>query len=664
MRLLFIGLCVLAVGVGLGCGGGGGGPASNSCSPSNPTGACPAEQTCVSGACCAAGSACAGDGGVPDGGTPICGPGNCAGCCAGNSCIPLASEAHGECGATGAACAACPANKYCETTTGLCHPSHIEHVVLIVQENHSFETYFGRYCTAPAGSNPTCTRGPSCCEGAPGTEPSGSAAYALNDDPANSASNFAKDRDHNQVCELQQINGGAMNHFVSGSTGASTCYGVGPTCADRLNWVLADGSTATSTVNYYWSLATGNALADRYFQPIAGGSASNNIYFAGAHFRFVDNGALPNVVVGESGDKLCVDSAGCLTSPKTAYPNSTVADLLVNAGYSFTMYADGFSEANAATLNGTPCPSISATSECPYSDCYSHPVACHGCLYNPADIPFLFYQGFTDISLSGGVRPTPYEKDLTALQQDISQGTLPNFAFVKERLFHNEHPNLSTIADGAAAVSAVVNLIEQSAFRNNTLILLTWDEGGGFFDHVPPPPALPTSLDSDASGNAVPYGTRVPLVAIGPLAKAGTVSHVTMEHSSIVSFLEFNFLGIEGGLGARDAVVNNIGSLLDPVAVGVDVPSCNSSCLGRHCGLNGCGVSCGACASGSGCSAGSCVSCTIAVPAGTCATGQVNCGGQCCPAGNPWYCATNNSCYPTAAAAVASPCGSSCLACQ
>ena len=67
-------------------------------------------------------------------------------------------------------------------------------------------------------------------------------------------------------------------------------------------------------------------------------------------------------------------------------------------------------------------------------------------------------------------------------------------------------------------------------------------------------------------------GTRVPLIALGPFARTNVVSHVPMEHSSIVKFLEFNYLGATGQLRARDAVVNNIGSLLDPARTGVTVP--------------------------------------------------------------------------------------------
>jgi hypothetical protein len=65
---------------------------------------------------------------------------------------------------------------------------------------------------------------------------------------------------------------------------------------------------------------------------------------------------------------------------------------------------------------------------------------------------------------------------------------------------------------------------------------------------------------------------RVPLLALGRFARKGEVSHVVMEHSSIVKFLEYNFLGTTGQLGARDVQVADIGSLLDPAQTGVVVP--------------------------------------------------------------------------------------------
>jgi len=135
--------------------------------------------------------------------------------------------------------------------------------------------------------------------------------------------------------------------------------------------------------------------------------------------------------------------------------------------------------------------------------------------------------------------------------------TLPAVTYIKALGYKTEHPGYGdTVSAGTTFVGATVDAIEGSTYAPNTLILVTWDEGGGFFDHVTPPAANP--VDNQ------PYGTRVPLLAIGPLANAGTVSHVTMEHSSIVKFIEQHWFGQTGQLNGRDATVANIGSLLDP----------------------------------------------------------------------------------------------------
>ena len=443
-----------------------------------------------------------------------------------------------NCGTCGTACTGA---QHC--VAGICRDSAIEHVVLVVEENHTFDSYFGRYCQAPAGSNPTCTAGPSCCERAPDKEPRGASPTVLDD-----SSNFAEDRDHLQACEVQQIDGGKMDNYVTGATGADTCAGSGPSCASANNFALA-GSGA---VGAYWTLADSNALADRYFQPIAGGTSGNDMYLAIAHYQFVDNEAMPDAI----GDLLnCTIDSVCLSATKTKYTGrTTIADVLLNAGKTFTVYADGYAEATAAGYGN--CPNIA--NDCQYSE-ISHPIAYQACRYDASDIPFAYYAQFAD---------TSHIADYAQLAQDVANHTLPSFAYVKALTTRNEHPNVSTISDGVTFVSNLIQTIEESPYASSTLVLVTWDEGGGFFDHIAPPPPI----DTDDANQPVPYGTRVPLLAIGPFAKKGTISHVTMEHSSIVRFLEYNFVGPVGQLGHNDAKVNNIGSLLDPTATVIHVP--------------------------------------------------------------------------------------------
>jgi phospholipase C len=175
-------------------------------------------------------------------------------------------------------------------------------------------------------------------------------------------------------------------------------------------------------------------------------------------------------------------------------------------------------------------------------------------------IPFNYYSQFAN-----GAHMADF---FARFSQDVAANKLPNFVYIKAMSTRNEHPNVSTISDGVNFVNGVIQTISKSSYASSTLILLTWDEGGGFFDHISPPP----SIDTDDMDRPVPYGTRVPMLAIGPFAKKGFVSHVQMEHSSIVRFLEYNFIGKVGQLGYNDAKVANIGSMLDAKAVGFPVP--------------------------------------------------------------------------------------------
>ena len=400
----------------------------------------------------------------------------------------------------------------------------IKHVVLIVQENHTFDTYFGRYCTAPSYSNPTCTTGPACCERAPDTEPNGALPITLDD-----AANGRNDPDHTQACELAEANGGKMDRYVTGVPGCSHDY----------NW----GISPSSVVKTYLDYASQFALADRYFQSVSGQSSSNDMYFATARFVFKDNDLIPNAV-----------GHGCwypLRSTTRLTGRKTIADLLIQAGKSFGVYAEGYQAMKDALLCPTSFP----------ADCTSSikvPGAPNTCIYDPSDYGWQYFAQFADNPL--------YIKDYSTFAKDVANGNLPTFSYVKGVSYHTEHPNFgNTITLGEAFVKKVNDLILSTAYAEDTLVLVAWDEGGGFFDHVAPPPT--SAIDNE------PYGTRVPLLALGKFARKNYVSHVEMEHSSIVKFLEYYFLDQQTGqLGARDAVVNNIGSLLDPTKTGILVP--------------------------------------------------------------------------------------------
>ena len=107
----------------------------------------------------------------------------------------------------------------------------IRHVVVIVEENHTFDSYFGRYCTGAAGVS--CTSGPACCEAAPTTQPA-----LIGTQPAlalDSLSNYAQDRSHDSVCELAEMNLNGQTYGMD-----RYVYGGGVGCSAPYNFSLVD----------------------------------------------------------------------------------------------------------------------------------------------------------------------------------------------------------------------------------------------------------------------------------------------------------------------------------------------------------------------------------------------------------------------------------------
>lgn len=404
------------------------------------------------------------------------------------------------------------------TCDGPCPSSKINHLVVIVQENHTFDTYFGKYCTAATGSAPTCTAGPSCCEAGPATDPTGASPIVLDD-----KANGAYDPVHLQACELSEMDGGKMDAYVTGAS-----------CSDPRNFAYAD----PKVIKPYWDLATAGAIADRYFQPLAGQSDCNDIYYVRAQFEFVDNSFEPDAI-----GKSC-----SITPASMEFTGPTVGDLLTTAGVSWSFYAEGYQDmVDAQKTNSCP----QAPDGCPFG------VGLYPCIYDPGDVPTNYFASTKD-------NPNNL-RDYKQFATDLSSDKLPQVVYLRGAGYRSEHPGeFDSITTGIGFVNEVLTAVKNSDYAPDTLILLTWDEGGGFFDHIAPP-----GNGSDGQ----PYGTRIPMLAIGPFAKKNFVSHVTMEHSSIVKLIEWNWLGKQvGQLAGRDVDVNNLGSLLDPTATGTAVP--------------------------------------------------------------------------------------------
>ncbi len=134
----------------------------------------------------------------------------------------------------------------------------------------------------------------------------------------------------------------------------------------------------------------------------------------------------------------------------------------------------------------------------------------------------------------------------TRVLTDISNGQLPAVSWVIPSGQASDHAVFSD-ASGPSWVASIVNAIGNSQYWSNTVIIITWDDWGGWYDHVPPPSIV---NDGTSWGSGYVYGFRVPLIVVSPYAKAGYVSHVTHDFGSILKYIEKNF-GL-GSLGYAD----------------------------------------------------------------------------------------------------------------
>jgi len=140
---------------------------------------------------------------------------------------------------------------------------------------------------------------------------------------------------------------------------------------------------------------------------------------------------------------------------------------------------------------------------------------------------------------------------------DAAAGTLPPVTYIDPCFASNDdHPPHHPLL-GQQFIATVYNALAASPQWNNILFVVTYDEHGGFFDHVPPP----KTADDNAAEGFDQLGFRVPTLVMGPYAKQGQVSSVTYDHTSVLAHIE-NMFGLEP-LTARDAAANDLADCID-----------------------------------------------------------------------------------------------------
>ena len=395
----------------------------------------------------------------------------------------------------------------------------IKHLVVILQDGRSFDSYFGRYCQSPPRTGtpppctetpPPCTTGAACCEAIPASVPGAAACTDPESDPSYQP-------DASPEC-LRAKMGVAMDGFAIAHPPDA--------CGDPRDFACAAAGPGSEGAAIYQGLAAGGALADHYFQTYA--------FEDGVPARSEPDPLIQNLLYLVSSR---FAASSLMDSP-------LLTKELVRLQVAWAIYAGPI--------------------DLPLLAAFGVPI-----YYDPDWFPFR--------SLNGG-----------ELEHDLAVGALPAVAVVlpdRGDPARSEAPG-HPFDPGIAYVQSLVKAIAASHYEDDTLVLVTHLTAGGFYDHVEPPSPPPLTVDASsgvkAQATAIHYGPRVPFLALGKFARSGTVSHLQLELSSVTKFVEWNWmhgLALKGSREGndlrsyRDIAVNNLGSLIDGTAAGIEVPS-------------------------------------------------------------------------------------------
>jgi phospholipase C len=373
---------------------------------------------------------------------------------------------------------------------------NIQHVVMIQQENRSFDSYFGTYPGARGIPAATCVPDPA----------NGNCVKPFHD--ANDV-NFGAQ--HSAANARRDIDGGRMDGFVAtleaGGCGSrrKTCAPCTPTSPEAVPCDDVMGYHDAREIPNYWAYAQNFVLQDEMFEPVSSGSiASHNFLVSGWSAVCPRNNPDPLACV--SGIREPHHEEG--HSTMDAWTDVTYLLHRANVGWRYFVF-DG-TEPDCASDEAVSCKPVP-----------QHPTT--PSKWNP--LP-----SFTDVQQAGELGNI---QSLSNFYADVhQQGScgLPNVSWITPTHAVSEHPS-ARISDGQAYVTTLVNAIMRSPCWSSTAIFLSWDDWGGFYDHVPPP-------QIDRNG----YGIRVPGMLISAFAKSGYVDHQQLSFDAYLKFIEDDFL--------------------------------------------------------------------------------------------------------------------------
>jgi phospholipase C len=388
----------------------------------------------------------------------------------------------------------------------------IKHIIVIMQENRSFDNYFGTYPGANGIPRGTC--------------------MPLSSDhptvgcvkPFLSTSPVSEDMPHGYQASIVAYDNGKMDGFMLGEN------------EDPKTMSYYDNKT----IPYYWDLAKHYVLADNFYSSVLSYSLPNH-WYAVAGQAPATSVYYPMQKPPHNNILSQQENASTIAGGKTNFgvnPNPTTASS-----------SDEIARVYLEESNLTKTLFMNNTHNITWKY-YDHLVQIGG--YKGAVNSGLAFEYWNPFSAKGTTYTPQYAQHFVGRAQifnDLKSGTFPQVSWVIPSFPISEH-SPANITTGMNWVKLVISSIMSSPYWNNTAIILTWDDYGGFYDHVPPP-------QIDKYG----LGFRMPALILSPYAKQGYIDHTQYQFESTLKFIEWRFS--LPPLTDRDLHANNLLNAFD-----------------------------------------------------------------------------------------------------
>lgn len=497
----------------------------------------------------------------------------------------------------------------------------IKHLVVIFGENVSFDHYFGTY---PKATNTDGTP----FKAAPGTpKVNGLTAQLLNHNPNGANPQrlgpeqaVTCDQDHGYTAEQLAYDGGAMDKFVE-FTNRSNCADSRMYRAPGLVMDYYDGNTVTALWNYAQRFAMSDNSYGTTFGPSTPGAlnlisgqtggaveypAGTNLTQSGTPITTTTdtyavrarNAQGVGTVINDPDPYF--DKCSSTKYPTVAMQGPNIGDLLNAAGVTWGWFDGGFADCSATHANIA---GITSTDYIPHHE----PFQYYRSTANPQHLPP------ASVSEIGHNGQANHQYDMTDWYRALDHGNLPAVSFLKAPAYQDGHAAYSDPIDEQHFIVEVMNRLQASPYWKSTAVVIAYDDSDGWYDHQPSPvvnasayaddalngpsactrtPAGGTTNRLDGYQDRCGYGPRLPLLVLSPYAKSNYVDHSITDQSSILRFIEDNWLAGARIPGSYDRLAGSLDTMFhfnkrvdNPLFLNLDgSPSYDNV---RHPGRNG-----------------------------------------------------------------------------